>query len=465
VSDVRIERDSMGEMTVPAAAYYGAQTARAVETFSISRLRFSRRFLRALGLAKAAAARANQQLGLLDPERARVVIAAAQEVADGRLDAEFVVDVFQSGSGTSTNMNANEVIANRALELLGAARGATARIHPNDHVNMGQSTNDVFPTAIHVAALGAITEDLIPALGELADAFAAKAAEFADVVKAGRTHLQDAVPITIGQEFSGYASTVRLGITRLEAARPRLAELAIGGTAVGTGLNAAPRFANLVIAELNGMTGLGFRRASNPFEAMQNRDAAVETSGALKTIAVGLFKIANDLRLLASGPRTGLAEIELPATQPGSSIIPGKVNPVIAEAVNMVAARVIGNDATITVAGLNGSLDLNVMMPVIANDLLESIEIMAGAARVFARRCVSGITVNVERCREYAEATPALVTAIAPVVGYDMAAELFKKAMAEGKPIRQVIMEEKALPPERLGEVLDLLRLTHGGRA
>jgi fumarate hydratase class II len=455
----------MGEMTVPAAAYYGAQTARAVENFPISGLRFSGRFIAALGLIKAAAARANEELGLLDGERARVIVAAAEEVAAGRFDGEFVVDVFQTGSGTSTNMNANEVIARRAIELLETGRGQKVGIHPNDHVNMGQSTNDVFPTALHVAALRGVAEDLIPALRELEHAFASKADEFADVVAAGRTHLQDAVPVTLGQEFSGYAAVVRQGIARLEGARSRLAELPIGGTALGTGLNAHPRFAELVVTDLNRVTGLGFSRAGNAFEAMQNRDAAVELSGVLRTIAVGLFKIANDLRLLASGPRTGLAQIDLPATQPGSSIMPGKVNPVIPEAMNMVSAHVIGNDGAVAVAGLNGSLDLNVMMPVIAYNLLQSIEIMARAATVFAKRCVRGIRANVERCRDYAERTASLVTAIAPVVGYDKAAELFKKSLAEEKPIRQVILEEGVLPPGRVDEVLDLLRLTRGGRA
>jgi len=465
VADVRTERDSMGEMTVPAAAYYGAQTARAVENFPISGLRFSGRFVAALGLVKAAAARVNAELGLLEPERAGVIITAAEEVVAGKFDAEFVVDVFQTGSGTSTNMNANEVIARRARELQADAQRETFAIHPNDHVNMGQSTNDVFPTALHVAALRGVVEDLLPALGELERAFARKAREFAEVVTAGRTHLQDAVPVTLGQEFSGYAAVVQQGIARLESARPRLAELPIGGTALGTGLNAHPRFTELIVADLCRATGLDFTRAGNAFEAMQNRDAAVETSGVLRTIAVGLFKIANDLRLLASGPRTGFFQIELPATQPGSSIMPGKVNPVIPEAVNMVAAHVIGNDAAIVVAGLNGSLDLNVMMPVIAYNLLQSIDIMAHAAAVFARRCVTGLRANVERCRDYGERTASLVTAIAPVVGYDKAAELFKIALAQDKPIRQVLLDEGVLPPERVAEILDLLRLTQGGRA
>ncbi len=463
MADTRIERDSMGEMVVPANAYYGAQTARAVENFPISGLRFPRSFIRALGAVKAACARVNERLGLLDARRAAAIAQAAAEVMEGRFDGEFVVDVFQTGSGTSTNMNANEVIANRAIELAGGVRGDRS-IHPNDHVNMGQSTNDVFPTAIHVAAYGEIAHALLPALEELAAAFEDRAAAFADVVKAARTHLQDAVPITLGQEFSGYASVVRHGIARVRARLAHLAELPIGGTAAGTGLNAPEGFGEAVTAELARMTGLPFVPAPNRFEAMQNRDAAVEVSGALRTLAVGLMKIANDLRLLISGPRTGLNEIELPATQPGSSIMPGKVNPVIPEAVNQVAALVIGHDATIAIAGMNGNLDLNVMMPVIAHALLESIAVTAAASRVFAEKCVRGIRANVERCREYAELTGQLVTAIAPVVGYDRAAELFKRAMARGVPIRRVLEEERVLPPEELARVLDLHALARGGR-
>ncbi|MBI4517580.1 MAG: class II fumarate hydratase [Deltaproteobacteria bacterium] len=463
--EFRIEKDSMGEMRVPAAAYYAAQTARAVENFPISNLRFPRRFIRALGLIKAAAARANLQVKLLDERRARAIEQAALEVAGGRFDAEFVVDVFQTGSGTSTNMNANEVITTRAIEILGGNRGDKALVHPNDHVNMGQSTNDVFPTAIHVAAMEAVEEHLLPALRALADAFHAKAEEFKDVVKAGRTHLQDAVPVTLGQEFSGYASVVRHGVVRIENARTHLSELPIGGTALGTGINAHPGFAPRVVTELRALTGHLFKRADNVFEAMQNKDACVELSGALKTISVGLLKIANDLRLLTSGPRTGFNEIELPATQPGSSIMPGKVNPVIAEAVNMVAAHVIGNDAAITVAGLNGNLDLNVMMPVIAYNLLESLEVLGNAATVFADKCVRGIIANAEQCRTYGEHTASLVTAVAPVIGYDAAAKVFKKALAENKSLRQVITEEQLMPPERLDQILDLKKLTEGGRA
>jgi len=463
--DTRIERDSMGDMTVPANAYYGAQTARAVENFPISGLRFSRAFIRALGTIKAACARVNQKLGLLDARLADAIVRAAAEVADGKLDGEFVVDVFQTGSGTSTNMNANEVIANRAQELLGGKRGDKALVHPNDHVNMGQSTNDVFPTAIHVSAYGEVVDALLPALDELAVAFEGRAAAFKDVVKSARTHLQDAVPITLGQEFSGYASVVRHGIARVRAALPHMAELPIGGTAAGTGINAPAGFGEQVAADLAGVTTHPFVAAPNRFEAMQNRDAAVELSGALRTLAVGLMKIANDLRLLTSGSRTGFNEIELPATQPGSSIMPGKVNPVIPEAVNQVAALVIGHDATVAVAAMNGNLDLNVMMPVIAHALLESITVTAAALRVFARRCVVGIHANVERCKEYAELTGQLVTAIAPVVGYDRAAELFKLAMKRNVPIRQVLLEEKVLPVAEIDRILDLHALARGGRA
>ena len=461
----RVERDSMGEMRVPATAYYGAQTARAVENFPISPLRFSRRFIAAFGIVKAAAARCNAELGLLDARRAGALAEAAREVAAGRLDGEFVVDVFQTGSGTSTNMNANEVIANRSIEILGGKRGDRDLVHPNDHVNLGQSTNDVFPTAIHVAAVDGLESHLLPAMRELAASFERKATELANVVKAGRTHLQDAVPMTLGQELGGYASVIRHGVARLEATRVHLSELAIGGTAVGTGLNAHPEFGARMVDALNRLTGRAFRRAENPFEAMQNRDAAVELSGAIRVVAVGIMKIANDLRLLGSGPRTGLAEIELPAIQPGSSVMPGKVNPVIPEAVNMAAARLIGNDATIAVAGMNGNLELNVMMPVIAHALLESVELLGNVARVLAEKCVNGITADAERCRSYAEKSAALVTAIAPAIGYDAAARIFKTAMAEDKPIRQAILDARLLSPERVDEILDLMALTEPGRA
>ncbi|MCK6555483.1 class II fumarate hydratase [Candidatus Binatia bacterium] len=465
MADFRIERDSMGEMRVPAKAYYGAQTARALENFPLNGPRFSRRFIKALGVVKAAAARVNMQLGLLDEARGQAIERAALEVAGGSLDAEFPLDIFQTGSGTSTNMNANEVIAARAIELLGGSRGDRNLVHPNDHVNMAQSTNDVFPSAMHVAAMDALETHTLPALRKLADGFAAKAAEFADVVKSGRTHLQDAVPITLGQEFSGYAGVMRHGVVRLENTRRHLSELPIGGTAVGTGINAHPEFGTRVVTELRVLTGHLFRRAENVFEAMQNRDAAVEVSSAVKIVAVGLMKVGNDLRLLTSGPRTGLNEIELPATQPGSSIMPGKVNPVIPEAVNMVAAQLIGNDGAIVVAALNGNLDLNVMMPVIAHNLLEELELLGSAARVFEEKCVRGITANVAQCRAYGERTASLVTAIAPVVGYDVAARVFKQSVAGDRPIREVMIEENLIPKERLDEILDLKKLTEGGRA
>lgn len=457
----RVVSDSMGPMRVPADAYYGASTARAVENFPISGLRLPRSFLRALGQIKVAAARANRKLDVIEAEMSRAIEQAALEVAAGTMDAHFVVDVFQTGSGTSTHMNANEVIAARAAEILGVER---ERVHPNDHVNQGQSSNDVFPTAIHVAALTTLEEQTLPALRHLATAFTDKAEAFADVVKAARTHLQDAVPITLGQEFSGYATVVRHGVARLEATRARLSELAIGGTAVGTGLQAHPEFAGRVVAELRSLTGHLFRRAENPFEALQNRDACVELSAALKTVAVGLLKIGNDLRLLASGPRTGFAEIDLPATQPGSSIMPGKVNPVIPEAVTMVAAQVIGNDTTITIGGLNGNLDLNVMMPVIAYDLLQSLELVGNAARIFADKCIVGITPDRQRCRAYGERTTALVTALAERIGYDAAGAIYERALAEGTSIREAIVAAGVLAENEIDEVLDLDRLTRGGR-
>jgi len=406
----------------------------------------------------------NRELGLLAADVGEAIERAASEVADGRWDGEFVVDVFQTGSGTSTNMNANEVIATRALELLGEPRGNRGRVHPNDHVNLGQSTNDVFPTALHLAAMDGVEHDVLPALRCLQAAFHDKAVEFDTVVKSSRTHLQDAVPITLGQEFSGYGSVIRHGIVRIEGTRTHLSELAIGGTAAGTGLNAHPEFAPRLIVMLRSLTGHLFRRADNPFEAMQKRDAALELSGAVRVIAVGLMKIANDLRLLSSGPRTGLAEIELPVTQPGSSIMPGKVNPVIPEAINMVAAQLIGNDTAIAVADLNGNLDLNVMMPVIAYNLLQNLDLLAKASRVFAEKCIVGIRANVEQCRQYAERSVSLVTGLAPVLGYDAAARVFKRAVQEDKTIRQILVEEGDIPAERLDEMLDLWQMTRGGR-
>lgn len=464
MSQVRVERDSMGEVAVPAEAYYGASTERARQTFQVSGLRFSRRFIWALGLVKVAAARVNTSLGLLERDVGEAIEKAALEVAEGKFDTEFVVDVFQSGSGTATNMNANEVIAARARELLGRDRTDRGAVHPNDHVNLCQSTNDVFPTAIHVAALDALERHALPAMRELAQAFEQKASEFAQVVKAGRTHLQDAVPLTLGQEFSGYASVVQHGVTRLENARAHLAELAIGGTAVGTGLNAHSEFGPRVVTELRRLTGLMFTRAKNPFEALQQRDALVEVSAAVRTVAVGLMKICNDLRLLSSGPRAGLGEIELPATQPGSSIMPGKVNPVIPEAVNMVCARLLGNDTTITVAGLNGNLELNTMMPIVAHAALESLELLANGARLLAVKCVRDIRADATRCRHYAEQSLATLTAIAPRIGYDEAARLYRIALERNLSVREVLLAQSKLSPAEVEELLDLERMTRGGR-
>jgi len=465
IEEYRVETDTMGEVKVPSSAYYGAQTMRGIENFPISGLRFQREFIRALALVKLAAAKANIQLGLLDPKKGEAVVSAAKEVSEGALYDQFVLDVFQTGSGTMTNMNMNEVIANRAIELLGGRRGDKKVVHPNDHVNMCQSTNDVFPTAIHVSAAETIERKLIPSLNVLAEALEMKTQEFEDVVKAGRTHLQDAVPVTLGQEFSGYASMIRHGISRAVHARDVLLELPLGGTAVGTGLNAHPQYSELAINEVNRLTGLRFRKAENTFEAMQGKDACVEASGQLKTIAASLMKIANDLRLLNSGPRTGFGEIDLPATEPGSSIMPGKVNPVIPEAVNLVAAQVMGNDAAISICGALGQLELNIMMPVIAYDLLQSIDILANASKVLAEKCVSGITADRQRCRDYADRSLMVVTAVTPHIGYDNAARVAKKAIAENKSIRQVILEEKLLSREKLDQVLDLKKMTKGGRA
>ena len=459
----RVEHDTMGSVTVPASAYYGAQTQRALDNFRISGLVFSRRFIRALGIVKEAAACVNMQLGLLDEKKGKAIAQAAQEVTDGKLDRQFIVDVFQTGSGTSTNMNANEVIANRSIELLGGTRGEKQVAHPNDHVNMSQSSNDVFPTAIHLSAAEALVADLLPALKKLVLALEEKADEFSDVVKPGRTHLQDAVPVTLGQEFSGYASMMTHGMERIEKAKSSLVELPIGGTAVGTGLNADPDFGRLAVQRINEITGLEFYPSKNKFEALQNRDAAVETSGALRSVAVSLMKISNDLRLLSSGPEAGLGEIELPAVQPGSSIMPGKVNPVVPESVNMVCAQVIGNDLAITIAGQSGTLELNVMMPLIAFNLLQSIEIEANATRLLAEKCIAGIKANRARCKDLAERSYALATAIAPSIGYDRAAQIAKKAQDENKTIREAMVEE-GIPEGEVDRILDLKRLTEGGK-
>jgi fumarate hydratase class II len=458
----RTEQDSMGAMKVPADAYYGAQTQRAVENFPISDLRVPRAFIRALGLIKWAAARVNQETGALDATLAKAIQQAAREVADGALDAQFVVDIFQTGSGTSTNMNANEVIANRAAELLGKTPGQKT-IHPNDHVNKGQSSNDVIPTAMHVAALEQIEQALLPALQGLHRALAVKTRQFDRIVKIGRTHLQDATPIRLGQEFSGYARQIELAIARIERCRPSLEELALGGTAVGTGINMPPKFAGRVIALLNKETGLQFHEAANHFEAQAAKDAIVETSGALKGLAVALMKIANDIRWLGSGPRCGLGELQLPETQPGSSIMPGKVNPVIVESVCQVAAQVIGYDATITLCALSGNFELNVMMPVMAYDLLQSIHLLASATDNFTRRCIAGLNADEARCHATIEQSLAMCTALAPVIGYDNAAAIAKEAYRTGKTIREIAKTRNLLPDKKLDELLDPWRMTEPG--
>jgi fumarate hydratase, class II len=459
----RIERDSLGEIEVPAAAYYGAQTERAHRNFPVSGLTLPHRFLAAMALVKREAARVNAAKGVIPADVAGAIAEAADEVIAGRHRDQFPLDVFQTGSGTSTNMNVNEVLSNRAIEILGGERGAKTPVHPNDHVNFGQSSNDTIPTAIHVAAYGALAEDLEPALVHLAETMEAKAAELDDVVKIGRTHLQDAVPVRLGQEIGGWARQVRLGVDRLAAARERLAELALGGTAVGTGLNAAPGFAEAVIAGVAAATGHPFRPAENKFEALAAKDAAVETSGALKTVAVSLTKIANDVRWLASGPRCGIGEIEIPSLQPGSSIMPGKVNPVIPESVLMVCAQVVGNDATITIAGMSGNFELNVMMPVIAKNLLESIEILANASRLFADKCVAGLEARRDRAAQLVEESLAMVTSLAPKIGYDAAADIAKESWKTGRTVRELAQERRLLPEDELERALDARRMTEGG--
>ena len=454
--DYRLESDSMGELRVPRNALYGAQTQRAVENFPDSGLRMPRPFLRALGLIKAAAARANAELGLLQPEVADAVARAAREVADGLHDAHFPVDVFQTGSGTSTNMNANEVIARRA-----SAGGAT--VHPNDHVNAGQSSNDVIPSAIHVSAVLEGRERLLPALDHLAGTLEARAAELAQVTATGRTHLMDAMPVTLGQELGGWASQVRQAVQGIERSLERAQALAIGGTAVGTGINAHPEFGARVAALLARETGTGFRPADNPFAALSSQDAAVELSGALRALAVALMKIANDLRWMNSGPLAGLGEIALPALQPGSSIMPGKVNPVIPESVTMICAQVMGNDATVAVAGQSGNFQLNVMLPVIGYNLLQSIDLLAQGSRVLADRAVAGFTVNRERLQAALDRNPILVTALNTVVGYETGARIAKQAYAEGRPVLEVARELTDLDEDRLRALLDPVALTRGG--
>jgi fumarate hydratase class II len=450
----RKEHDSMGTVKVPEEAYYSSQTQRAVDNFPISDLRFQAVFIHALALVKQGAAQVNQKLGLLDPELADAISRACREVMDGKHDSQFVVDIFQTGSGTSTNMNMNEVVASRANEILTGQKGGKSPVHPNDHVNLGQSSNDVIPSIIHISAWVLIQERLIPSLESLKNALAAKADEFKDIRKLGRTHLQDAVPMYLGQEFSGYARQIELGVDRLRSVEPRLAELALGGTAVGSGLNTHPDFANQVIALISNHTGLAFTEAQNHFEAQAARDAAVETSGALKTLAVSLVKIANDVRWLASGPRSGIGEITLPSLQPGSSIMPGKVNPVIPEAVLQVAAQVMGNDTAITMGGQAGNFELNVMLPVIAYNLLQSISLLAAVTGVFAEKCIDGLTANTEACDGYIENSLALVTALVPEIGYDRAAAIAKKAYESGKTIREIAVQENILPEDKIQKLL-----------
>ena len=460
--DTRIEHDSMGEVRVSSAARWGATTQRAVENFPISGQHIDAELIHALGRIKAAAASANAAMGVLDAETAAAIRTAALEVAEGRWDEQFPIDVFQTGSGTSSNMNANEVIASLAAERLGRP------VHPNDRVNASQSSNDVFPSAIHLAATDGVVNALIPALRRLAVALEGKSGEFAGVVKSGRTHLMDATPVTLGQEFGGYAAQVRYGIERLEATLPRVAELALGGTAVGTGINAPAGFAAAVIEELRTTTGLPLTEARNHFEAQGARDALVELSGQLRTIAIGLYKIATDIRWMGSGPRAGLAEIHLPDLQPGSSIMPGKVNPVIPEALSMVCAQVIGNDAAIAFGGAAGNFELNIMLPMLARNLLESIRLLASASVLFADRCVSGIAADEARAREFAEGSPSLATALNPVLGYEEAASIAKQALAERKTIRQVVIgrghvEKGTISVEDLDLLLDVMGMTRSG--
>lgn len=459
--NTRIEKDSMGEMEVPSDALWGASTERAVRNFPVSSLRFQGAFISAMGIIKAAAAEANQKLSLLERDKGEIIIKAAEEVVEGKLGNHFVLDIFQTGSGTSTNMNANEVIANRALEISGKGRGERNFIHPNDHVNMSQSSNDVIPTAISVSALSEVKKNLLPALVELHKELDSKAKKFSDIVKSGRTHLQDATPITLGQEFSGYAAQIELGIERLERSFDRFSELALGGTAVGTGLNTHPDFPKLAIEAISRRTGISFKETRNHFQAQAAQENAVELSGQLRSIALSLLKIANDIRMLGSGPRCNIFELQLPEIQPGSSIMPAKVNPVVCESVMMGAAHVVGCDAAIVVGAQHGNFELNTMLPVIGYNLLCSIEVLAGISRNFARKCISGLEANREKCLEYAEKSLATCTSLAPIIGYDAAAKVAKQAYAEDKTVRQVV-EDLGLG-EKAKEALDLMKMTRPG--
>ncbi|MBI2949400.1 MAG: class II fumarate hydratase [Verrucomicrobia bacterium] len=462
-SEVRIEKDAMGEVRVPAWALWAAQTQRAVENFPISGLRFSRAFIRALGLVKMCAAKVNQELGLLGEKQASVIIPAAREVADGQCDEHFPIDIFQTGSGTSTNMNANEVIANRAIELLGGQRGDKKLVHPNDHVNAGQSSNDVIPACIHIAAAMQVREQLIPALQHLQKTLSAQAAEFDNVPKTGRTHLMDAMPVRLGQEFGGYAAQIELGLERLESVLPRLCELALAGTAVGTGINTHKEFGRRIAAALELETKIPFKETRNHFAAQATLNTLTELSGALKTLATALFKIANDLRWMNSGPQAGLQEIRLPALQPGSSIMPGKINPVICEALMMVCMQVMGSDLTCTLADASGNFELNVAMPVVAHNLLQSLTILANGSRVFADKCVAGIVANRDHMARIAAQNAILATALTPHIGYDKVATAIKTAMSENKTIREVVLAMGLMETKKLDEILNVRLLTEGG--
>ncbi len=459
----RVERDSMGEMSVPAYAYYGASTQRAVLNFPISDLRFSRSFIRALGLIKYCCASVNKDIGALNVTTADAIMQASLEVEGGAFDDHFPVDIFQTGSGTSTNMNANEVIANRAIEILGGQRGDRGLVHPNDDVNKGVSSNDVIPTAIHVAALIDITRRLKPALTQLAELLKVKADEFMPVIKTGRTHLQDATPIRLGQEFLGYAGQMERALERLDYARSRLAQVALGGTAVGTGINTTVSFAGKVLAKLSPLVGCDVRETTNHFQAQSTLDEIVDTSGVLKTIAISLIKIGNDIRWLGSGPRAGIGEIILPEVQPGSSIMPGKVNPVIAESLCMVSAQVIGNDCTIAIAGQSGNFELNVMMPVAAYNLLQSINLLASATANFSKQCIAGIKAT-DRGPQVVEQGLALCTALVPVLGYDVAANISKEAYRTGKTVRDIARATSNLSEDELNQHLDPFKMTEPDR-
>jgi fumarate hydratase class II len=463
MKNYRIETDSLGKVKVPTSAYYGAQTQRAMENFPISGKHMPREFIRAMGIIKYAAAEANISLGLLDKKIGQSIVRAAKEIVDAKFDHDFVVDVYQTGSGTSTNMNTNEIIANRAIELLGGRIGSKIPIHPNDHVNKCQSSNDVIPSAIHISALESIEKNLLPALNGLYDALRSKGRQFNKVLKIGRTHLQDALPIRLGQEFSGYAAQVQHGIRRIKGLGRHLRELALGRTAIGTGLNAPKEFGPLAIKKISEFTGIPFAPAGNPFEAIAARDAVVEASSQLKTVAVSLMKIVNDLRWMSSGPRCGLKEITIPTLQPGSSAMPGKVNPVILESVMMICATVMGNDVAITIGGQHGNFELNTMMPMMATHLLESIRLMANGIRNLVERCINGIKANEGHIGPLIEESLALGTALIPIIGYDAAANVVKDANATGKTIRQVLREHKVLPEKELNRILNPIRLTKPG--